>query len=169
MIYTNNAGLEFEILNTEGRTLVVRFLESGSVRRCALANLKAGKVRDLYSPSRYGVGYDGDIIKTPYWLKAKDLWSNMLKRCYCESDPRGYFGKGVSVDARWHCFANFLDDLPYLDGFDQWLVGGMELDKDKRFGSKVYSRECCQFLSTFENRSIVRKGRLYNKDSRKWE
>lgn len=170
MIFINNAGLELKIISKVGKKCIVQFTDTGSIRNANIDNIKAGKVKDLHSPSRYGVGYDGEFVKVSYWKKARDLWSNMLKRCYYEGDAKGYYGS-VVVDARWHCFANFLEDLPKLEGFNDWLNNkGMQLDKDKS-GTKVYSVLTCIFLTEFENKSIqpnYRKGKIFCKETRQW-
>jgi len=172
MNYVNNAGLELTILSREGRDCVVKFTESGSVREANIDNIIAGKVKDLYYPSRYGVGYDGEFDKPPYWKRARQLWSNMMKRCYSTKDTKGYYGRAF-VDARWHCFADFLDDIKGLSGFHKWLAGtGMELDKDYLCkGNDTYSKHTCCFLSTFKNRSIqpnYRTGKQYCKETQTW-
>lgn len=163
MKYINNAGLEYEVLSRVGNDCVVRFTQSGSVRKAKSYNFSTGKVKDLYAPSRYGIGYDGDIDKTvPYWKKAKDLWSNMLKRCYYLTETGYPYYKDTVVDVRWHCFSNFLNDLPKLVGFKDWVANKrMELDKDIMSGStKVYSKDTCMFVSAFTNRSIQPNYRL---------
>ena len=78
----------------------------------------------------------------------------MIRRCYSETDPKGYFKKGTLVDPRWHCFADFLEDISKLDNFDRWLgKEGYQLDKDLRVpGSNVYSPETCSFVTEFENK-----------------
>lgn len=171
MKYINNTGLELEVISRVGKQCVVMFSKSKSTRKANIDNVRAGKVKDLYAPSRYGIGYDGEFLPTPYWKRAKDLWSNMLKRCYYEKDKKGYYGKAF-VDKRWHCFSNFLDDIKTLDGFDLWLRNkGMELDKDKYSCTKIYSIHTCQFISAFENRSIqpnYRTGKKFCKITQKW-
>lgn len=171
MKFVNNAGLEMEVLERKGKYCTVLFLGTGSVRKAQYLNVTQGKVRDLYHPSRYGVGYNGEVDKTkPHWRRARDLWSNMLKRCYCEKATKGYYGTAF-VDARWNCFANFLEDIETLPGFDDWLANrGMELDKD-RSGTRVYSKETCMFLSAFDNRSQqpnYRVGKKFCRETRRW-
>lgn len=155
-IYKSNAGHEFIILTQEGKACTIQFLKSGFVRKANIDNIRAGKVRDLYEVSVYGQGYYGEFEKVSYWKQAKQLWQNMLKRCYCEADAKGYFGK-VEVDARWKCFANFLEDLPKLENFDKWLDqkdGKYNLDKDLKVpGCRVYSREVCAFVPESVNKS----------------
>ena len=174
-MYTNNAGLQFYILKREtSKQCVIKFVKSGSVRMASIDNINMGKVRDLYAPSRYNVGYDGDFKKTPYWKKAKDLWSNMLKRCYCNkksANNKAYYGK-VIVSARWKCFANFLNDLPTLEGFKDWEQNkGMELDKDIKGDGTVYDVLTCKFVSKYLNRHVqpnYRIGKKFCKETRSW-
>lgn len=157
--FSNSCG-PYIIFEKTGKTALIQFIETGFTRKVNIDNAKVGKVRDPYSISVYNKGYDGEFQKVYYWKRARQLWQNMMKRCYCEKDPRGYFKKGVTVDDRWLCFANFLVDLPTLHNFQGWLEGFEEgktkynLDKDFLVeGNKVYSREMCQFIADSENKS----------------
>lgn len=159
-------------MRPEKRTQV-KFLNTGFVRWGNTDNIRAGKIRDPYAKTKYGVGCLGEGYKrVPYYKKAKQLWSNVLKRCYSEADPKGYFRKGVRVDDRWLTFANFLMDLPLLPGFDRWLAGeNMQLDKDRLGNGTVYSREACMFLTEFENKSQqpnYRIGKVFDSVNRVW-
>ena len=150
------------IIWKNGKQCLAQFINTGYTRTALIDNVMAGKIRDPYALSRWGVGYYGEYKKTPYHKQAQQLWSNMLKRCYYEKDLKGYFGKGVSVDARWHCYANFIEDLPSLRNFDLWLKGQYEgaekynLDKDFKYeGNKVYSRETCEFITESLNKGYT--------------
>ena len=159
--YTNNDGDILEILEKRGTMSLVYFDATGSTRWVHTVNVTAGKVKDLMKPSRYGVGYDGRYDKSafPFWKQAKQLWSNMLKRCYTD-DPRGYKKHGVLVAADWHCFANFLRDIQTLPNFEGWLAGGYNLDKDFIVeGCKVYSKDTCQFLPEGVNKAAGKGGK----------
>ena len=77
----------------------------------------------------------------------------MIRRCYEQTHMYYYLygGNGVTVCKRWHCFENFVADLPYIDGYDDEMFHNKELhlDKDlkqKGVGFKVYSLETCTFL-----------------------
>ena len=151
----------------------VYFLTTGHVMEAHSSNALAGKVKDPYYPTRYGVGFHGEGYKVyPWWKQAMQLWSNMLKRCYCESDPKGYAKRGVVVDSRWHNFKLFCDDIRTLPGFDRWLRNeNMQLDKDRIGDGSTYSKAVCIFLSEFENKSQVpnyRIGKVFDKTIRKW-
>ena len=59
----------------------------------------------------------------------------------------------LQVCERWLTFDNFVEDLPNLEGYNQWISGkDFELDKDsKSIGNKVYSPDLCQFVSSEVN------------------
>lgn len=164
--FRSNNGLVFTILKKEGKQCTIQFLGTGSVRQANYDNIVAGKVRDVYQPSSYGVGYLGEYKRLPYTAQAQQLWRNMIKRCYFAGDPKGYVAKGTKVDPRWHNFASFLDDLPKLENFNRWLnKEGYQLDKDLRVpGANVYSFHTCSFVTEAENKA--EGGRIGGKISR---
>jgi hypothetical protein len=166
--YESNSTGWFTIIQRTGKRCIIQFDVTGYTATVNIDNAKAGKVKDPYFRSVYGVGYLGEFNKKthPYWKQASQLWRNMLKRCYSKKDSRGYYGKGVSVDERWLCFANFLEDISELDNFDLWLKGHgtpdrYNLDKDlKVAGNKVYSKDLCSFVSEFDNKSAGAKNSI---------
>lgn len=165
--FVSNGGARGKIVSQKGKRVIVQFHDTGHTMKAYIDNVRAGKIKDPYALSVYGVACLGEVDKKPpYYKQALQLWRNMMKRCYSEKDPRGYFGQGVVVDKRWLCFANFLQDLPKLRNFDKWLQGkekGREkynLDKDLLIeGNKVYSKEACQFVTEFENKSAGSRNR----------
>lgn len=160
-IYKTNGGSEYKIIYLDGKSAIIRFEKTGSVKKILLSNIPSGKIKDVYEPTRYGVGYLGDYQKPKYWKEAHQLWSNMIKRCYSDADPKGYKKHGTTVDARWQCFERFLVDLPDLQNFDKWVSKqGYQLDKDLKCpGSNVYSFETCMFVSEAENKSAGKSGK----------
>lgn len=163
--YVSNSGLEFSSFLRRRNKIKIQFKESGYCCEVFLDNAKAGKVSDPYAKTVYGVGYLGEFDKTPYWKQAKQLWQNMMKRCYSQKDKRGYYGRSF-VDPRWMCFANFLEDIPKLENFDGWISGqsgkGVKynLDKDLKIpGNTVYSRDACSFLTEYENKGAGKGGK----------
>lgn len=63
--------------------------------------------------------------KTPEYR----AWQDMLQRCNNPRNPayRHYGGRGITVCARWQCFANFLEDLgprPPAHSLDRIDVNG---------------------------------------------
>jgi hypothetical protein len=166
--YTSNSGHKLVVIkDIDSKKCIVQFVNTGFTKEVYKDNLKAGKVKDPYERSTFSIGYYGEPDKSlPYWKKAKQLWSNMFKRCYSEVESaKGYKWKGTTVDARWENFALFLEDLHTLDGFDQWLLGGMNLDKDYKVpDNNVYSREACCFIPESLNKAMgARNGKPFTK------
>lgn len=161
ILETNKSG-KCIVLEKTGKSCIVQFLDTGFTKKALIDNVNAGKIRDPYAKTFFGVAYLGEVDAKPkYYNAALQLWSNMLKRCYSETDKKGYFGKGISVDSRWLCFNNFLIDLPKLENFELWLKGQSSnsekynLDKDYKVkNNKVYSRETCIFITEFLNKSL---------------
>lgn len=147
-VFYSRTGTPYVIIGVIGKSSIIRFLQTGAVKRISNSNIPSGKVKDVYAPTRYGVGYLGEYQQPPYWSQAMQLWSNMIKRCYSDVDPKGYKRHGTTVDANWQCFARFLVDLPEVPNFDKWVTRqNYQLDKDLLFpGANVYSRETCQFI-----------------------
>lgn len=168
--FKSNLTGEFVIISRTGNDCIVQFLETGTIKKAHISNVLTGKVKDQYYPTVYGVGYYGDFEKVAYWKQAKQLWQNMIKRCYCEKDTKGYYGK-VTVCKRWLCFANFLKDLPKLDNFENWLKGqnsnNTKYNLDKDFiiaGNKIYAPEVCCFITENENKAAgARNGKPFTK------
>lgn len=169
--FLTNSGHRFKSISKKGKTIRVVFEGTGYFTEVDLYNARAGKVKDPYEISIYGQGYIGlPDKKIPYWKQALQLWKNMMKRCYSEKDDRGYYGR-CFVDERWKSFENFLNDIKYLEGFDEWLKGSEEdfyksnLDKDFYVpGNNIYARHYCRFLPQSYNKSLGKK----NKTVKDW-
>lgn len=116
------------------------------------------------SPTVEGVGYLGVLSNgTPPKTSVNGkntpeytCWNGMLKRCYSktwQSTHPTY--QGSKVWERWHCFANFLEDMPKIEGYELWRERGgkgVVLDKDiKGNNSKIYSLDTCCFTTKTEN------------------
>ena len=127
--------------------------------RCQYHNFKEGLVKNYYARNTYGVGYLGTKNGKKVSMKNNGkttreytLWTNMLRRCYYIDDE---CYKNCEVCERWHCYANFLEDLPLIEGYELWINNNnYELDKDfKQQGAeyKIYSIETCIFIPKNEN------------------
>jgi len=181
-ILKNNAGDSFRILKEYNKKIrnrffkmwLIQFTDTGFTKEIYESNGCKGKVKDLYKPSFYGVGYSGEHSRPYYWKQARRLWENMIKRCYDPNYPSGYYGRGITVDERWKCFANFLEDLPELENFKKWLDGfnsdsdSYNLDKDLKVESNtVYCKECCSFVLESINKAAgAKNGKPYTKNPR---
>lgn len=171
ILMSSNTYGDFILLEKKASKCIIQFVDTGYTTKALYENIKLGKIADPYRKTCYGVGYVGEFKRTYYWKQAKQLWRNMLKRCYSEKDSKGYFNKGITVDDRWLCFDNFNEDLPKLENFDLWLEGQRDnatkynLDKDFKIdGNKVYSREACMFLTESFNKSYTSRNRKVGKE-----
>lgn len=138
-----------------------KYCKPCSEKRIAEQNRNRGKGRDVYKRTIYGVGYLGEY--SGHHKREYNLWHSMLQRCYDEEHRDKYMAyTDCTVCERWHCFANFLEDLPKILGYKYWLAHpneGVSLDKDVlNNSSKVYSLETCCFITKGEN-SIERNHR----------
>lgn len=104
-----------------------------------------------------GVGIVPDNF---YWhqpelvVKLKQIWRDMLKRCY---DPQSkgfaaYGAKGVHVHESWHNFETFFNDAQKLPDWPLKAVYWDEytLDKDILFASNRYGPDTCKWASHTE-------------------
>lgn len=171
-------GYEFVIVEYNKRSDVwVEFQDEHKARvHTQYGNCEIGNVKNPYHPSVYGVGYlglmkDGSRVKTGEGNKRYreyGVWLNMFVRCYGDYEKH-YSYKDAIVCERWHCYANFLEDLPLIEGYQFWLEHPNEqiaLDKDiKGNGSKVYCLENCCFVTNSDNSKEVHERFDLNKTS----
>lgn len=108
--------------------------------------------KDVSLRDTHGVGYYGSAdFEAPEYHWLVRIWRQMIRRCYdrkCKS-YRGYGAKGVHVDERWHCFANFQTDAPKLP---DWVLkleypDQYSLDKDILHASNRYGPDTCMWAS----------------------
>lgn len=171
-IYDSNFG-KFRIISkadsVNGHKMVnIQFIETGTITTVRYTDAKIGNVRDRYARTIFGVACIGNASS---YHVAYNIWEGMISRCYninSTSYPM-YGAKGVTVCDKWKCFEYFLEDLPYIDGYDNWInyPGQYHLDKDyKQMGfpyhKKVYSLETCCFIPVADNTCIA----IYEKNMR---
>ena len=143
-----------DVTHIEVRLLGTNFRQSVQWHR-----LRDGHIKNPYKLNKFGcfIGVDKNNeafdMKDPYIKRVYALWHNMLQRVaendmYCN----------VSICDRWACFANFLEDLPSIKGYDEWVGSDIPyeyvLDKDilqQHTPYKVYSPQTCCFVTLQEN------------------
>ena len=170
--FITNEGCEIIIVQyNKSVDLWVEFQDKYKARIHTTYNAcKDGEVKNPYFPSVYGVGCLGLMPdgtkpitrKNNKTTKEYYLWKGMIGRCYSEKIlERNPSYKDATVCDRWLVFANFLEDLPLIEGYELWIKNdGYALDKDlKGNGSKMYSVENCCFV-TIEDNSKERCDRL---------
>ena len=169
--FVNKEGCVFKIIEyTTNYDIVVMFLdEYGAKVHTKYQSCENGNVKNPYYKSVCGVGCLGlnsDGTKPLVSIKGKQTkeyktWTAMIDRCYNENHKWycQYGAKGVFVDERWLVYANFLEDIKDLPGYDIWIKNdGYSLDKDELSSDVVcYSKETCQFIHISDNVKEMRK------------
>lgn len=162
----SNSGCRFTVIRKNAKKCIVVFEDTGYNTEAYWANVQSGKITDPYRKSVLGIGYLGEFKKKPYWKKAKQLWQNMMKRCYNENDDRGYHGR-CFVDSRWHCFSNFLEDISTLNNFNEWNNSdktGIKYNLDKDLiipDNNIYSKLHCSFQKESLNKGATSRNNYY--------
>lgn len=155
-ISSNSQGYKMmivEYINCDN--VIIEFQDKYKCRvKAKYSHFKDGLIKNPYAPSCYGVGFLGEPRE--YEHREYKVWSAMLQRCYdIKQLERNPTYKDAVVDDRWLCFANFLEDLPLIEGYELWRDNpnqGVALDKDiKGNGSKIYCLDNCCFVSHSEN------------------
>ncbi len=151
----------------------VKFINTGYIKNNLDKRTILNKnIFDIYNPTVCGVAcwgnykrfknqhigkylLDDNIIK-----KLLHTWRGMIRRCY-DINNRQYhtYGKiGIYVENRWLIFENFLQDVIYIDGwnnkFNNW--DDYALDKDIS-GEGFYGRNTCKWVSAIDNANHTTK------------
>ena len=146
--------------------VVVKFMDENGVEvHTTWQNCVKQEVKNPYDKTIYGVGCigEGDFKTSVNSIPTREytLWKDMLRRCYSGEERHKTYAN-VTVCERWLVYANFLEDLPFIENYEWWLENENEriaLDKDlKQQGieNKVYSLETVIFVSASENSKEVR-------------
>ena len=143
-----NSG-DFKILKYNGaKNVEIQFLKTGYETSVTLGNIRNGNVKDLYSPSVFGVGILG--IKYPSKInsvitKEYTLWKRMLERCYSYNfKKKNPTYKDCEVSENFKSYEYFYEWCHKQIGFgnEDW-----QLDKDLLIrDNKLYSEYTCIFI-----------------------
>lgn len=162
-IYNSNNYGPFKIIDEtridgyDRRAVVIQFINTGTIETVPYSQAMAGRVKDVYMPKIAGIACIGHAT---CYHPAYVIWRNMIFRCYNinSQDYINYGAKGVKVCQKWLCFEFFIEDLPFIDGYENWVNNPnmYHLDKDyKQEGvptnMKIYSLETCCFLNRSDN------------------
>ena len=132
--------------------------------------LQDARVRNPFKLNKFG-GYLG-VDENGKFFNFKDkrikrayhVWYDMLQRV---SENEMY--NNVSICERWSCFANFLEDLPKIKGYDEWVKAGKYeycIDKDKyqlEESHKIYSVDTVCFITIRENLTMQDRNKIITK------
>ena len=149
-VFQTNSGIDCVVVDYKGSMdVTVKFLDKYEYKtKTQLDRLIKGKIRNLYAPTMFGVGFIG-VGKNSAFLDGKETrvykyWSRMMSRGYslvCKKAQVTYEDCYVCED--WHCFQNFADWCSLQIGFNSEY----HLDKDILVkGNKVYSPDNCCFV-----------------------
>lgn len=174
--HSNNYG-DFKILrrlenNKTNHIMVeVEFIDTGTIIPVRYCDALSGNIKDYYRKTMCGVACIGMASS---YHPAYNLWEGIIHRCYdpkCSSYNR-YGAKGVTVCEKWLCFEYFLEDLPLIDGYYNWVMcpGLYHIDKDFKqqnipYDKKIYSLETCCFLQASDNIFLARLENNNRRDS----
>ena len=150
---------DFKILKyNNSRNVDIQFVTTGFETSAQLKHIKNGNVKDLYSPSVYGVGIVGTkypISEGGVHTKEYGLWKNMLERCYSDIyQKKKPTYEGCKVSDKFKYYEYFYEWCHKQIGFDNedW-----QLDKDLLVkGNKVYSESTCVFIPQEINTVLIK-------------
>lgn len=149
------------------RFVRIKFIATGYEKDIRYENaIESRDIRDPYYPKIFNIGYTGNVddIRSSH-KRTYDRWYKMISRCYNpgDKDYKNYGAIGVTVDPRWHCFENFLNDLsgiplygnpdPTFDLLDYQLDKDylqMNIPKEQR----VYSKDTCVLMNPRDNANL---------------
>lgn len=162
-IFYTSCGTPYKIIEYRKSTdVTVKFMdEYGYTKNTSYGECEKNYVTNPYDRTIYGIGYQGVtsvgiVPGSKLYPREYRLWHSMMTRCYSpkyhEKEPTY---KECNVCDRWLCFANFLEDLPLIEGYQLWNDNpgsGVSLDKDMKIkNNKIYSIETCIFISRNDN------------------
>ena len=167
-VYHCDMGGEYKIIEylyydskAKDHFIKIKFSDTCTEKIVRYWNAIAGNVKDPYAKIICGVACIGNVAGASKHKKQYDVWRGMIGRCYDSKyfTYGNYGGAGVRVSDRWLCFEYFLNDLPSLSGYNEWIndtKGIYQLDKDTLQEDipqhmRVYSKETCCFITRSEN------------------
>lgn len=163
--YNNNGEKMIIIKYNNNQDILVEF-ENGYKCESSYNRFLNGSIKNLYTPSIYGVGYLG---KGKYKTKINgnrtkeyEIWKGVLRRCFSEKEKeRNHAYKDVTCCEEWLNFQVFAQW--YNDNFYQIEGEKMELDKDiLHKGNKIYSPDNCVFVSSGINNLFIKGDKRRN-------
>ena len=147
------------------REVTVRFLNTGYETVVEAGQIRSGEVRDWLLPKAFGVGVveDVDINLKETYPKHRQLWQNMLNRCY--NNNTEYVGKyeSCSVSETFLHFKHFRLWCDKQIGFNYRDDKGKSFALDKDIlvkGNLLYSENTCCFIPREINNLLLTTRKL---------
>ena len=152
-ICKSNLSGDFKIVKyNDKKNVEIQFSKTGYETTVELGSIRKGEVKDLYSPSVFGIGITGtkyppsvNDVKT----KEYELWKSMLVRCYSDTIKKKHpTYEGCEVSEKFKSYEYFYEWCHKQIGFGVDGNGNpFQLDKDLLIkGNKVYSEDSCVFI-----------------------
>ena len=141
-IYKTNKGY-----NQKERMAKIKFLDSGNIVTVRVRHALKGSVKDPYYPKICGVACIGNTYTRGDHRFLYDKWKPIIYYCYGDRSS-----KEISISQEWLCFENFINDAPYLDGYNEMISDkntNYILQKDAN--SQIYSKDTCRWIPTPKN------------------
>lgn len=169
--YKNNNGHIYTIIERINGTkhprkqakFIIKFDDTNYTTEVFGTAIKNGNIKDRYAKDIYGVACIGNVKKVDH-AKEYDVWVRIISRCYNIKDKAylNYGKNNVTVCDRWLCFEKFIEDLPSIDGYEDYIKKEerFELDKDIKqpdSKSKVYSLNTCMFVRSLDNNNKMNR------------
>lgn len=161
MFKTKNYGDVVVLEYHSARDIIIKFLNTGNVRKTATSELRKGEIRDneAFPVCKVGVMDVPNVVTREHSPKSYKVWNRMLQRCYNENLRHLHQTYADCVVS---------DDFNYYSKFKEWAekqIGytqdGWALDKDIIVrGNKVYSAETCAFVPN-EINCLIHTGKSY--------
>ena len=157
-IINNGNGIWYIESYENAENVYARLMGTNYIVKTQWRQLLDARVRNPFKLNAFGgyMGVDKDgkffNFKDRYIKRAYHVWYDMLQRV--AENP---MYSNVSICERWSCFANFLEDLPLIKGYENWVnAGKYEYCIDKVYlqqgvDFKVYSVDTCCFITIGEN------------------
>lgn len=145
---TNNYGDVVVLEYNSTRDVIIKFINTGNVRKTAMSELRKGEIRDNEAFPVYKVCVM-DISKELNMVTGKPkeyiVWNAMRQRCYNENTRKANERyKDVEISDCFKYYSNFKAWCDRQIGFNK---EGFELDKDILVkGNRVYSEDTCCFV-----------------------
>lgn len=143
-VFVSTVGEHFKIIEYFNcNNCTIQFEDGSILYNQMYKSIKIGHVFNPYFKTYYNIGFLGEgVYNTRKDIKVYNTWSNMLKRCYSQTEQEKHpTYKEVTVCEEWHNFQNF------AEWFYKNYVEGWQLDKDILVkGNKIYSPETCAFV-----------------------
>lgn len=154
---TKNYGDVVVLEYHSARDVIIKFLNTGNVRKTATSELRKGEIRDNEAFPVYKVGVmdiPNEVQRGKPVPKEYIIWNGVKQRCYNENirDKLPSY-RDVEMSDNFKLYSYFKEWCNKQIGFNE---DGWQLDKDiLSKGNKIYSEDTCCFVPPEINCALV--------------